>query len=108
MPRITTHAIPLETVCRASGAMLDELEALLKVPREHFALAVREDPFVRDGAVVAGDPFVEVCLFDRGQAAEDHVARIITDHLQRAGCLHVDVYLTRLERHRYFEDGVPF
>lgn len=108
MPRITTHAIPLEIAQRASGAIAEELATLLGVPREHISLEVRSDPFVRDGAVVPGDPFVEVALFDRGAEAEDRAARLITRHLQQAGCPHVDVYLTRLERHRYYEDGEPF
>lgn len=108
MPRLTTHAIPLEVVQRASGPMTDELVALLGIPREHFALEVRNDIFVQDGALVAGDPFVEVALFDRGPEAEDQTARLITRHLQEAGCPHVDVYLVRLERHRYYEDGEQF
>ncbi len=108
MPRITTHAIPLETVRRASKAMIDELVDLLQVPREHFAIEVGTHPFVRDGELVDSHPFVEVALFDRGAKAEDGVARIITRHLREAGCASVDLYLVRLERHRYFEDGEPF
>lgn len=108
MPRITTHAIALETVKKASGPMTEELAALLGVPREHFAIEVRTDPFVREGAVVPGDPFVEVALFDRGAEVEAQAARLITRHFQAAGCPHLDVYLQRLERHRYYEDGVPF
>lgn len=108
MPRITTHAIPLEIVQKASRVLTDELVALLGIPREHFSFEVRGDPFVQDGAVVPGDPFVEVALFDRGSEAEDLVARLITRHLQQAGCPHVDVYLVRLERPRYYENGEPF
>jgi len=108
MPRITTHAIPFEVAQRVSLPLVDELSALLGIPREHFALRVCQDPFVADGERVAGDPFVEVALFDRGPEAEAQVARLITRHLQQAGCPHVDVYLARLERSRYYEDGVPF
>lgn len=108
MPRITTHAIPIETVQQASRAMVDELEALLKIPREHFAIEVREDAFVIDGDVVRGLPFVEVALFDRGPELEDRMARLITRHLQEAGCPHLDLYLIHLERPRYYEDGEPF
>ncbi len=108
MPRIATQAIPLEVVLRASGPLVAELSSLLGIPAEHFALEARNDPFVREGAVVAGDPFVEVALFDRGAEAEDRVARIITRHLQAAGCPHLDLYLRRLERPRYYEDGEPF
>lgn len=108
MPRITTHAIPLSVVQAASTALIDELQALLDIPREHFAFEVRVDPCVRDGALVPGDPFVEVALFDRGATKETETARILTRHFQAAGCPHLDVYLHRLERPRYFEDGEPF
>jgi len=108
MPRISTHAIPLEVVLKASGPLVEELAGFLGIPREHFSLEVRNDPSVRDGALVAGDPFVEVALFDRGAQVEDQVARAITRHLQGAGCLHLDLYLRRLERPRYYEDGLPF
>lgn len=108
MPRITTHAIPLEVVRKASRGLVDELEALLKIPREHFAIQVREDPHIQDGEVVSGLPFVEVALFDRGPETEDRIARLVTRHLQEAGCPHLDLYLVRLERPRYYEDGEPF
>ncbi len=108
MPRITTSAIPIEVVRRASKPLVDELVALLNIPREHFAIEARQDASVRDGEVVPGDPFVEVSLFEREPGIEDRIARIVTRHLQAAGCPHLDLYLTRLERHRYYEDGEPF
>ena len=107
MPRLTTHGIPLATVRRASRALVDELAALLQVPREHFTLEVSEHPFVVDGEVGATHPFVEVALFDRGRAAEDALARALTRHLREAGCAGVDVYLRHFERGRYYEDGEP-
>lgn len=108
MPRITTHALSLDTVRKVSGPLTAELAALLGVPQEHFAIEVRADPFVAGGVLVPGDPFIELALFDRGAEAEAQAARLITRHFQDAGCPHLDVYLVRLERHRYFEDGVPF
>ena len=108
MPRITTHAIPLEIVMKVSGPLTDDLSALFGIPREHFSLEVRDGNFVRDGALVPGDPFVEMALFDRGPELEDQAARAVTRHLQAAGCPHLDLYLCRLERHRYYEDGEPF
>ena len=108
MPRITTHAVPLQVVKQASPSLVDELVALTGVPREHFTIQVREDPFVMDGEVVPGHSFVEVALFDRGQDTEDAVALAITRHLKAAGCPAPDVYMVRLERRRYFEDGTHF
>lgn len=108
MPRITTHAIPLDVVQRASGPIADDLAGLLGIPRHYISLQVRSDTFVRAGDPVPGDPFVEVALFDRGPEVEDQVARRISRHLQAAGCPHLDLYLLRLERNRYYEDGEPF
>jgi hypothetical protein len=108
MPRITTYAIPLQTVQRASRALVDELVALTSSAREHFVLRVNQDPFVRDGEVVTGDPFVEVALFARDAEVEDAVARAVTKHLKDAGSPAPDVYLVHLERRRYFEDGAHF
>lgn len=108
MPRIATTAIPIEIVRRASKPMLDELEALLDIPRAYFSIEVRQNPFVMDGEIVPGHPFVEVSLFDRGPEAEDRIARVITHHLQAAGCPNLDLYLIHLERCRYYEDGEPF
>ncbi|HOD33204.1 MAG TPA: DUF1904 family protein, partial [Holophaga sp.] len=66
MPRLTTHAIPLETVQKASGPLAREIAGLLGIPEDFVTLEVRQDPFVRGGAVVAGDPLISVSLFDRG------------------------------------------
>ena len=108
MPRLTTHAIPLETVQKASGPLAREIAGLLGIPEDFVTLEVRQDPFVRGGAVVAGDPFISVSLFDRGPAMEDQVARAITRQFQAAGVPHLDVCLLHLECARYYEDGEPF
>jgi hypothetical protein len=108
MPRITTHAIPLEVVRSVSTALVDELTQLTSVPRAHFAIEARTDPFVFDGELVAGDPFIEVALFDRGVEAEDAIAGVVTRHFKAALGSAPDVYLVRLERRRYFEDGAHF
>lgn len=108
MPRITTHALPLDTVKALSRPLTEELAAMTGIPREHFTLEVRQDPFVFDGAEVSGDPFIEVAMFDRGPELEGRMARAITRHFQAAGCPHLDVCILRLERSRYYEDGEPF
>ncbi len=108
MPRITTYALDQEVVNKASVPMTDRISRLLEVPREYVVIQVNRDSFVRDGHVVAGDPFVEVCMFEREQEKEDEVARIITGCLREAGCPALDVYLTHLVRRRYFENGEHF
>lgn len=107
MPRISTHAIPLATVQQASRPMIDALVALLGTAREHFSIEVQAHPFVLDGELVQGRPFVELALFDRGAEAERKAVELITAHLQAAGVAEVDVYLRRLERCCYFANGRP-
>lgn len=108
MPRIRTHAIPLEIVKAASGPMLDDLAELLGIPGEYLTLQACGDVYIQDGQVAQGDPFVEVFLFERSPEMEKKLAERITTHLQAAGCAHLDVAILHFERSRYFEDGVPF
>ncbi len=108
MPRIITHAIPLDVVRTVSGPLVDELAALLNISRDHLVLEVRNDPFVQDGAVVSSHPFVEVWLFPRGRDQETTLARALTRHLKAAGCPAPDVAISYFQRERYFEDGEPF
>ncbi len=108
MPRITTHALDLETVKRASLSISADIARLLEIPPEYVTIQVSSDPFIRGGQVVPGDPFVEIALFDRGSEKEDEVARIVTRRLQEAGCPALDVYLAPLEKRRYFENGEHF
>lgn len=108
MPRITTYAIDLKIVQQASTAISKRVSELISIPSEYVVIQVNTDAFVRDGKVAQAEPFVEVCLFDRGLEKEDAIAVCITEELAKAGCPAPDVYLTRLERRRYFENGVHF
>ncbi|OFZ18335.1 MAG: hypothetical protein A2X94_12335 [Bdellovibrionales bacterium GWB1_55_8] len=108
MPRITTYAISFETVKKASSAIQEQISSLLSLPSEYVTIAVNADTFIQDGAVVQGSPFVEICLFDRGEEQEDAIAHVVTAELRKSGCGDVDVYLTKLERRRYFENGKHF
>lgn len=108
MPRLTTYGINSKIVKKVCCPLADDLAHLLGIPREYIAFRVNQDLFIQDGEEVQGDPFVEVCLFDRGQEKEDEIAKIVTKHFRAQGCEAIDVYLTRLERRRYFENGEHF
>lgn len=108
MPRITTYAIPLETVKKAATAIQNQVASMLSLSPEYVTLAVNNDTFIYKGEVTQGYPFVEICLFDRGPEKEDAIARLVTTELRKAGCKDVDVYLTRLEKRRYFENAEHF
>ena len=108
MPRITTYSINPSIVKKAAQAIAVEVSKLIAIPQEYVVIQVNQDIFLQGENQVEGEPFVEVSLFDRGQEKEDEVARIITRELNRAGCPAVDIYLTRLEKRRYFENGEHF
>ncbi len=108
MPRMATFGISVEVVKRLSRPLIDDLVALTKVPRDHFTIQVNNDIFVHDGVEVLPDPFVEICLFERGESTEDAFAKIVTKHFQDNGVTSIDVYITHLERRRYFENGNHF
>jgi len=108
MPRFAFHALPLATVKALSAPLADDLQALLGCPREELVFHVPTDHYVLDADLVAGPPFVEVAWFDRGLEVQDQVARLLTDHLHRAGVPSVDVCFLPLARRAYYEDGRPF
>ena len=108
MPRFAFHAIPLATVKAASAPLADDLQALLGCPREELVFHVPTDHYVLDADLVSGPPFVEVAWFDRGLDVQDQVARLLTEHLHRAGIPSVDVAFLPLARRAYYEDGRPF
>ncbi|MCU0664844.1 MAG: DUF1904 domain-containing protein [Myxococcota bacterium] len=108
MPRIITHAVPVEAVQEISADLARDIAVLLEIPRDHIVIQVSSDVFVEEGQIASSYPFVEVCLFDRGHEKEDEIARIVTRHLRASGYSCVEVYLTRLEKRRYYENGQPF
>lgn len=108
MPRLTTYALDVETVQKISGELIFEVSKIIGCPSEYVTLQANQDLFIRDGKAVKGDPFVEICLFERGEEKEDLVAKAITELFARHGIPAVDIYLTHLSRRRYYEDGEHF
>lgn len=108
MPRLTTYGLEVELVKKVSQPLATELAQLFGIPRELIALQVNQDLFIQDGQEQKGSPFLELCLFDRGQEKEDQAVQLITKHFKEQGCPELDVYLTKLERRRYYENGQHF
>lgn len=107
MPRIKTHNISSNIVKEASKSIIDEISALLKTERSNVTIQVSEDRFVGDGDFIQSHPYVELSLLTRPQAIEDQLAEIITNHLMKAGCESVDLYIIHLEKRQYYENGKP-
>jgi hypothetical protein len=108
MPLLRIRAIEENKICIISKALIDDLEELIKCPREYFQLEVIRSTFIRDGEFVEGSPVIEVSWFDRGQEIQDKAAKIITKYIQSIGHANVDVIFIRLDENRYYENGSHF
>lgn len=108
MPILTFKNIERQSVLDMSTALVNELEALIQVPRDYFTVEHVDSMFIKDGKEADQYPLVFVSLFDRGAEVEDKTAKIITRHVQQSGYKDVDVIFTILERHRYYENGEHF
>jgi len=108
MPQLTFKGIKRQCVIDMSKALIDELETIINVPREHFALEHVDSMYIMDGKEAVEYPLIYVSLFDRGREAEDKVAKVITKYVHIAGYKNVDVIFTILEKSRYYENGEHF
>ena len=81
---------------------------LLGISKDLVTIQVNRDIFIHEGAERSGDAFIEICLFDRGQEKEDQIAKTVTNAFKNAGVPALDIYLTNLEKRRYFENGEHF
>lgn len=108
MPLIRLRAMDSKKICTISKELVDELEGLLRCPRDYFTLEVINSTFIEDGEFVPGNAVVEVAWFDRGQQTQDEAAKIITRHIQSIGYTSVDVIFLALDEKRYYENGQHF
>ena len=108
MPQLTFKGINRQSVIAMSKALVDELETIIYVPREHFAIEHVDSMYIIDGQEAPEYPLIYISLFDRGHEVEDKVAKAITKHVHHAGYKNVDVIFTTLERSRYYENGEHF
>lgn len=108
MPMIRFKAIEAEKICEISKDLIDELQELIKCPRDYFSLSVDRSLYIRDGEFVKGEPVVEVAWFDRGQDVQDKAAKIITKYVNSKGYKSVDVIFTALDENKYYENGEHF
>lgn len=105
MPQIKLRGIGIDTICRLSSPLINELAELTGSPKDDFTLELLHSTFIANGGVVPGYPFVEVAWFDRGQETQDHAAKIITRLINEAGYPSVDIMFTILDKPRYYENG---
>ena len=82
MPHLRIRALEPEQVQQLSQKLLPELAEATGTPVDHFTLEHIPSRFFAAGEEAKGDPFCEVLWFDRGQEAQDLVARLITARLK--------------------------
>ena len=108
MPMLKFKAIEIESVCKISKMLVDELQELIQCPRDYFSLTVDRAIYVKDGQIAKGDPVVEVSWFDRGQDIQNEAAKIITRYVNSAKYPNVDVIFFALDKSKYYENGEHF
>lgn len=102
MPKFNFKAVPLDAVRNLSTGFLDDMEALLQVPRENLSIEVTHSTYVRDGAVDVAVPVVEVEWLMRPKELQDAAVDIIARHLKTVGHDRVDVVFTILDTERFY------
>lgn len=108
MPILRLRAIEPKKICTISKGLVDELQDLIKCPRDSFTLEAVQSEFIKDGEFVDGYPLVEISWFDRGQEIQDKTAGIITKYVQSIGYDDVDVVFKALDKNKYYENGKHF
>ena len=108
MPIIKLKEVDVKKALEISTGLIDELEKLIKCPRDYFNLSVDKATYIKDGEIIEGSTMVEVAWFDRGQEIQDETARIITKYINLAGYENVDVIFFPLNKSNYYENGNHF
>jgi hypothetical protein len=108
MPQLKVRGVELIRLCEMSKPMIDELEEVLKCPRNYFTIESINSTFIMDGEIAMNYPVVEIDWFDRGQEIQDKVAKIVTNYIHKAGYESVDIIFTVLQEKKYYENGEHF
>lgn len=108
MPQIRVRGIEINILKKISKLLIDDLEDIIKCPRDYFTLEHVPSTFIFDSYETEGYPFVDVYWFDRGQEIQDKVAKSITDILQSEGIKDMDIIFHSLEHNKYYENGEHF
>ena len=108
MPQLKVRGIELIRLSEISKPLIDELEELLKCPRNYFTIECINSTFIRDQEMAMDYPIVEIAWFDRGQEIQDNVAKIVTNYIHKVGYKSVDIIFITLEEKKYYENGEHF
>lgn len=107
MPHFRLRAVEPQMVQSLSKTLIDDLEGVMKSPREDFTFEYIYSTFYHEGEVSKAYPFVEVLWFDRGQDAQDQVAQMVTRRVQELfeEPVNIAVIFTALKKNEYYDNG---
>lgn len=108
MPIIKLKGLGVKQSLKLSKELIDELEEIIKCPRDYFNLLLETPIHISDGEIVDGYPVIEVLWFDRGQDVQDKVAKSITKHVKLVGYENADIIFHQLKKENYYENGEHF
>ena len=108
MPQLKFRGVNADILCTVSKPLIDQLEDIIKCPREYFTIEHIQSTFISEGKITDGYPLIEVAWFDRGQEIQDKVAEIITQELKNAGYSGCDIFFTLFKETAYYENGKHF
>ncbi len=108
MPQLKFQGVEVNDICSISVDMLQEMQELLKCPKNYFTLECSNSTFIMEGKIIKAATMVEVAWFDRGQEVQDAMAKIITKQIHLVGYKDVDVIFRILEEKLYYENGEHF
>ncbi len=107
MPHLRLRAVEPQVVQTLSKELIDDLQPLMDCPREDFTFEHIASTFFHENEVSRAYPFVEVLWFDRGQAVQDQVAKLITEKVRKYTEAEIDVAVifTALQPAQYYDNG---
>ncbi|WP_265467363.1 DUF1904 family protein [Aeromonas salmonicida] len=107
MPHLRFRAVSVDTLQQISTPLLAELCALTGGKPEFVTQECVDSSWVRNGAIEAGFPFVELVWFERPQAMQDAAAALITRHLKAVlgEQTYVVVQVLPIVKSHYYSNG---
>ncbi|MBU0936830.1 MAG: DUF1904 domain-containing protein [Spirochaetes bacterium] len=104
MPHLRVRNIDQAALLAASTRLVDRLQEAIGCDRSWLTIEHEHCAALRDGQVIAGNPFVQVLWFPRPAPLPQQVAAIIAEEL-RGQADFVTVVFTELTDSLYFENG---
>ncbi|GAA0124563.1 MULTISPECIES: DUF1904 family protein [Clostridium] len=108
MPMLKIRGIEEEKILEVSTELINELEKIIKCPRDYFSIELVKSTYIMDGEKVKAPNIIEVSWFDRGQDIQDKVAKSITKHFKTEAMPCLDIIFHNLNEERYYENGEHF